>query len=97
VAAVTRGPLGPNLRSSGTVIARLDSTIVVARSPIESANGPDALPPTLTDRGNSHVPAYVAAQLVGGLLAAGLIRSLYPDLTAVEAENAVTPTEARSA
>jgi arsenate reductase len=43
------------------------------------------------------MPAYIAAQLVGGLLAAGLIRALYPDLTAAEAADAVTPMEARSA
>jgi arsenate reductase len=42
------------------------------------------------------MPAYIGAQLVGGLLAAGLIRSLYPDLTAAEAADAVIPTEARS-
>jgi glycerol uptake facilitator-like aquaporin len=44
----------------------------------------------------SSAPAYVAAQLAGGLLAAGLIRALYPDLTATEAADAVTPMEARS-
>lgn len=43
------------------------------------------------------MPAYIAAQLVGGLLAAGVIRSLYPDLTAAQAANAVTPKEVRSA
>lgn len=43
------------------------------------------------------MPAYVAAQLAGGLLAAVLIRALYPDLTAAEAADAVTPMEARSA
>jgi len=43
------------------------------------------------------MPAYIAAQLAGGLLAAGLIRSLYPDLTAAQAADAVTPSEVRSA
>ena len=43
------------------------------------------------------MPAYIAAQLIGGLLAAGLIRALYPDLTAAEAADAVTPMQARSA
>lgn len=43
------------------------------------------------------MPAYIVAQLAGGLLAAGLIRSLYPNLTATEAADAVTPMEARSA
>ncbi|MEJ7826270.1 MAG: MIP/aquaporin family protein [Solirubrobacteraceae bacterium] len=42
------------------------------------------------------MPAYIAAQLAGGLLAAGLIRSLYPDLSAAQAADVVTPTEARS-
>jgi glycerol uptake facilitator-like aquaporin len=42
------------------------------------------------------MPGYLAAQLAGGLCAAGLIRALYPDLTAAEAADAVTPMEARS-
>lgn len=44
----------------------------------------------------SSMPAFIAAQLVGALLAAVLIRALYPDLTAAEAADAVTPMEARS-
>jgi glycerol uptake facilitator-like aquaporin len=42
------------------------------------------------------MPTYIGAQLAGGLLAAGLIRSLYPDLTAAEAADAVIPMDARS-
>lgn len=42
------------------------------------------------------VPGYIAAQLVGAVLAIGLIRTLYPDLTASEAADAVTPMEAQS-
>jgi arsenate reductase len=38
------------------------------------------------------MPAYIGAQLVGGLLAAVLIRGLYPELTPAEAADAVTPT-----
>jgi glycerol uptake facilitator-like aquaporin len=42
------------------------------------------------------VPGYIAAQLVGAVLAIGLIRTLYPELTASEAADAVTPMQARS-
>lgn len=42
------------------------------------------------------MPGYIAAQLVGAVLAIGLIQTLYPDLTASEAADAVTPMEARS-
>jgi len=37
------------------------------------------------------VPAFVVAQLVGGVLAFGVIRGLYPDLTPDEAADAVLP------
>jgi arsenate reductase len=37
------------------------------------------------------VPAFIAAQLVGGILAFGVIRGLYPDLTPDEAADAVLP------
>jgi arsenate reductase len=37
------------------------------------------------------VPAFVVAQLVGGVFAIGLIRVLYPDLTPAEAKDAVLP------
>lgn len=37
------------------------------------------------------VPAFVVAQLVGGVLAFGVIRGLYPDLTPEEAADAVLP------
>jgi len=37
------------------------------------------------------VPAFVVAQLVGGVLAFGVIRGLYPDLTPDEAGDAVLP------
>jgi arsenate reductase len=37
------------------------------------------------------VPAFVIAQLVGGVLAFGVIRGLYPDLTPDEAADAVLP------
>lgn len=42
------------------------------------------------------MPAFIAAQLVGGVLAAVLIRVLYPDLTAAQAADAVTPAEVRA-
>ena len=37
------------------------------------------------------VPAFIVAQLAGGVLAWIVIRSLYPDLTAAEAADAVLP------
>ena len=37
------------------------------------------------------VPAFIAAQLMGAVLAFGLIRVLYPDLTPEEAKDAVLP------
>jgi arsenate reductase len=37
------------------------------------------------------VPAFIVAQLVGGMLAFGVIRGLYPDLTPGEAADAVLP------
>ncbi len=37
------------------------------------------------------VPAYVLAQLVGGAVAIGLIRTLYPDVTPAEAADVVVP------
>jgi glycerol uptake facilitator-like aquaporin len=43
------------------------------------------------------MPGYIAAQLIGGVIAAGLIRALYPDLTAAQAGDAVMPTEATPA
>jgi glycerol uptake facilitator-like aquaporin len=39
------------------------------------------------------VPPFIAAQLVGAALAFGVIRVLYPDLTAAEAADAVLPHE----
>lgn len=39
----------------------------------------------------SSVPAFVVAQLIGGLLAFGAVRALYPGLTAEEAADAVLP------
>jgi hypothetical protein len=40
------------------------------------------------------VPGFVAAQLVGGLVAIALIRSLYPDVTPAEAADVVMPHDA---
>ena len=37
------------------------------------------------------VPGFVAAQLVGGLCAIALIRTLYPDVTPAEAADVVLP------
>jgi glycerol uptake facilitator-like aquaporin len=37
------------------------------------------------------VPAYVAVQLLGGLVALGLIAVLYPDLSAAEAGEIMVP------
>jgi arsenate reductase len=39
----------------------------------------------------SSVPSFMAAQLIGGVLAFALIRILYPDLTSDEAAEAVMP------
>jgi glycerol uptake facilitator-like aquaporin len=43
------------------------------------------------------VPAFVLAQLVGGLAAIGLIRALYPDITPAEAAEVMVPQEEPSA
>ena len=42
-------------------------------------------------------PAFVAAQLAGGVIAFGLIRALYPDLSPAEAADIVVPHERREA
>lgn len=42
------------------------------------------------------MPGYILAQLAGGLIGAVLIRSLYPDLTAEEASQAVLPNTDRT-
>ena len=42
-------------------------------------------------------PAFVAAQLAGGVIAFGLIRTLYPDLSPAEAADIVVPHERREA
>lgn len=38
-------------------------------------------------------PGFIAAQLIGGALAIGLIRALYPDITPAEAAEAIVPQE----
>jgi glycerol uptake facilitator-like aquaporin len=43
----------------------------------------------------SSVPSFVGAQIIGGLLAAGLIRVFYPDVTPAEAATVVIPHPAR--
>jgi len=42
----------------------------------------------------SSVPSFIAAQLIGGVLALVLIRTLYPDVTPAEAAEVVVPHEA---
>ena len=42
------------------------------------------------------VPGFMVAQLVGGLVAIGVIRVLYPDITADEAAEVMLPHEART-
>ena len=37
------------------------------------------------------VPAFVVAQLVGGVVAVAVIRTLYPDVTPAEAADVVVP------
>jgi arsenate reductase len=37
------------------------------------------------------VPSFIAAQLVGGVVAFGLVRTLYPDMTPAEASGVVIP------
>ena len=39
------------------------------------------------------VPGFVIAQLAGGVVALGLIRTLYPDITPAVAEDVVVPHE----
>ncbi len=41
----------------------------------------------------SSVPSFLSAQIVGGVVAFGLIRGLYPGLTSAQAANAVQPHE----
>ncbi len=43
------------------------------------------------------VPAFIAAQLAGGLIAFGVIRVLYPDITPAEAADVMIPQEEPSA
>jgi glycerol uptake facilitator-like aquaporin len=43
------------------------------------------------------VPGFVVAQLVGGVLAIGIVRALYPDLTPAEAAEVMVPHEEASA
>jgi arsenate reductase len=45
----------------------------------------------------SSVPSFIAAQVVGGVLAIGLINVLYPDITSAEAANIMVPPDARDA
>ena len=44
----------------------------------------------------SSVPSFVGAQVVGGVLAVGLIRLLYPDVTPAQAATVVVPHTSRS-
>ncbi len=39
----------------------------------------------------SSVPTFISAQIVGGVLAVGLIKTLYPDVTKAEAANVIEP------
>jgi glycerol uptake facilitator-like aquaporin len=39
----------------------------------------------------SSVPSFIAAQIIGGILAAGVIRMLYPGVTAAEAADIIVP------
>ncbi len=41
-------------------------------------------------------PAFIAAQLIGGVLAVGLIKALYPGVTPAEAENILVPHATRA-
>ena len=41
----------------------------------------------------SSAPVYLAAQVAGGILAVGLVRLLYPDITPIEAAGVVVPHE----
>ncbi len=41
-------------------------------------------------------PAFIAAQLIGGVLAVGLIKALYPGVTSAEAENILVPHATRA-
>ena len=43
----------------------------------------------------SSVPSFIAAQVVGGVLAIGLIKVLYPDITSDEAANIMVPHDHR--
>jgi hypothetical protein len=39
----------------------------------------------------SSVPSFIGAQIVGGVLAVGVIKALYPDVTPVEAADVIVP------
>ena len=39
----------------------------------------------------SSVPSFIAAQLIGGVLAAGVIKALYPGVTAADAADIIVP------
>ena len=39
----------------------------------------------------SSVPGFIAAQVIGGILAAGLIRALYPAITPADAASIIVP------
>jgi arsenate reductase len=39
----------------------------------------------------SSVPSFIGAQIVGGILAAGVIKTLYPDVTPAEAAEIIVP------
>jgi glycerol uptake facilitator-like aquaporin len=39
----------------------------------------------------SSVPSFIGAQIVGGVLAVGVIKALYPDVTPAEAADVIVP------
>ena len=44
----------------------------------------------------SSVPAFIAAQILGGILAIGVIKTLYPAITAAEAADIIVPHQDRA-
>ncbi len=44
----------------------------------------------------SSVPSFIAAQVVGGVLAVGLIKVIYPDITSAEAATIMVPHDSRA-
>ena len=49
---------------------------------------------TFADIAPSSVPPFIAAQILGGVLAAGIIKALYPAITPADAADIIVPRNA---